>query len=256
MSDSGAVEARLRKQDLRADWLEQLRAWIEDARAAGISEPEAMVLATADADGRPGGRTVLLKGLDERGLVFFSNRGSRKGRELAANPRVAVVFPWYPIRRQVIVDGTVELLDEQASDEYFAGRPYRSRIGALASRQSSVIAGREVLEQARDELKRATRSRGPFPRPSGGAAGASRRRASSSGRAGATAFTIACATAARAAAGSSSDCRRRRVGSRRGCVCARFAMRRAPGGRETATVRSCARIRSAAFFQHTSCSSG
>ncbi len=165
MSDSGAVEAQLREQDLRGDWLEQLRAWIEDARAADISEPEAMVLATADADGRPGGRTVLLKGLDERGLVFFSNRGSRKGRELAANPRVAVVFPWYPIRRQVIVDGTVEVLDEQASDEYFASRPYRSRIGALASRQSSVIPGREVLEQARDELQARYPEPGPVPRP-------------------------------------------------------------------------------------------
>ena len=112
---------------------------------------------------------MLLKGLDERGLVFFSSRGSRKGRELAVNPRVAVVFPWYPIRRQVIVDGAVELLDEQASDEYFAGRPYRSRIGALASRQSSVIPGREVLERLATSSKRATPIRGPFPAPSGGA---------------------------------------------------------------------------------------
>ena len=165
MSDSGAVEQQLREQDLRADWTAQLQAWLGEARAAEIAEPEAMVLATADADGRPGGRTVLLKGLDERGLVFFSNRGSRKGRELAANPRVSVVFPWYPIRRQVIVDGTVALLDEQASDEYFASRPYRSRIGALASRQSSVIPGREVLEQARDELEARYPEGGAVPRP-------------------------------------------------------------------------------------------
>ena len=165
MSDAGDLEAQLREQDLRADWLEQLHAWLDDARAAGFSEPEAMVLATAGADGRPGGRTVLLKGLDERGLVFFSNRGSRKGRELAENPRVAVVFPWYPIRRQVIVDGTVEVLDEQASDDYFASRPYRSRIGALASWQSSVISGREVLEQARDELQARYPEPGPVPRP-------------------------------------------------------------------------------------------
>ncbi len=165
MSDAGALETQLREQDLRADWLEQLRAWLQDARTADLSEPEAMVLATADADGRPGARTVLLKGLDERGLVFFSNRGSRKGRELAENPRVAVVFPWYPIRRQVIVDGTVEVLDEQASDEYFASRPYRSRIGALASSQSSVISRREVLEQARDELQERYPEPGPVPRP-------------------------------------------------------------------------------------------
>jgi len=165
MSEPGAVEQQLREQDLRADWTAQLRAWLGEARAAQIAEPEAMVLATADADGRPGGRTVLLKGLDERGLVFFSNRGSRKGRELAANPRVSVVFPWYPIRRQVIVDGTVALLDEQASDEYFASRPYRSRIGALASRQSSVIPGREVLERARDELEARYPEDGAVPRP-------------------------------------------------------------------------------------------
>ena len=124
-----------------------------------------MVLATADADGRPGGRTVLMKQLDSRGLVFYSNRGSRKGRELAENPRAAAVFPWYAIRRQVIVDGTVEVLDEQASDEYFASRPYRSRIGALASRQSSVISTRQELEEARDQLERRYPPEGPVPRP-------------------------------------------------------------------------------------------
>jgi len=165
MSDSGAGEAQLRERDLRGDWLEQLQAWLQEAQAAGIPEANAMVLATADASGRPAGRTVLMKQLDERGLVFHSNRGSRKGRELAVNPRAAAVFPWHAIYRQVIVDGAVEVLDDESSDEYFASRPYGSRIGALASRQSSVISGREVLEDARSELERRYPQGDPIPRP-------------------------------------------------------------------------------------------
>jgi len=165
MSDPGAEEAQLREQDLRGSWLEQLRAWLEDATAAGIPEPNAMVLATADAGGRPAGRTVLLKGLDEQGLVFYSNRGSRKGRELAENPRVAAVFPWYELRRQVIVEGSVSIVPEAVSDEYFASRPYRSRIGALASHQSSVIGDRGELEAAAAELERRYPAGGDVPRP-------------------------------------------------------------------------------------------
>jgi pyridoxamine 5'-phosphate oxidase len=165
MSDSGAGEAELREQDLRVDWFEQLGAWLADAGAAGIPEANAMVLATADVDGRPSARTVLMKGLDERGLVFYSNRGSRKGRELAANPRATALFPWYPIRRQVIVEGSVSLVAEAVSDEYFASRPYRSRIGALASSQSSVIVGREVLEQAAAELQQRYPPDAEVPRP-------------------------------------------------------------------------------------------
>lgn len=165
MSETGAEEAQLLEQDLRGSWLEQLRAWLDEAREAGIPEPNAMVLATADAGGRPGARTVLMKQLDERGLVFHSNRGSRKGRELAANPRAAAVFGWYAIRRQVIVDGAVAVLDEQASDDYFASRPYRSRIGALASPQSSVISGREALEDARAQLEQRYPPEGSVPRP-------------------------------------------------------------------------------------------
>ena len=165
MSDSGAGEAQLREQDLLEGWVLQLEVWLQDATAAGIPEPNAMVLATADAGGQPAGRTVLLKGLDERGLVFYSNRGSRKGRELGENPRVAAVFPWYALRRQVIVDGSVSLVSEGASDEYFASRPYRSRIGALASRQSSVIADREELELAAAELERRYPPDSEVPRP-------------------------------------------------------------------------------------------
>jgi pyridoxamine 5'-phosphate oxidase len=165
MSDSGAGEAELREQDLRGDWFEQLGAWLTDAEAAEIPEANAMVLATADEGGQPSARTVLMKGLDERGVVFYSNRNSRKGRELAANPRATALFPWYPIRRQVIVEGPVSVVSEASSDEYFASRAYRSRIGALASRQSSVIAGREQLEQAASELARRYPPEGEVPRP-------------------------------------------------------------------------------------------
>jgi len=98
--------------------------------------------------------------------VFHSNRQSRKGGELAANPRAAAVFPWYPIRRQVIVEGAVSLLPDEDSDEYFASRPYRSRIGALASRQSSVIDGRAALDEARSKFEARYPEGSPVPRPS------------------------------------------------------------------------------------------
>src|SRR5258706_12828438 len=96
-------QAGLHERDLAPTWLEQLRRWIADVQTAALREPNAMVLATADGDGAPSARFVLLKGLDERGLVFYTNRASRKGRELGANPRASLVFPWYPLQRQGIV---------------------------------------------------------------------------------------------------------------------------------------------------------
>ena len=251
MSDSGAGEAQLREQDLRGSWFEQLREWLQDATAAGIPEPNAMVLATADAGGRPAGRTVLLKGLDERGLVFYSNRGSRKGRELGENPRVAAVFPWYALRRQVIVDGSVSLVSEDASDEYFASRPYRSRIGALASRQSSVIAGREELELAAAELE------APLPAGRRGPAAAVVGRVADRARC----RRVLAGPARPPARPPALPPRRRGLGRRAPVALAAGATRRRREAvdhlaGETATVRSWARIRSDAFFQHTSCSSG
>lgn len=160
--ERGLDEARL-----AATWLEQFRAWLEDAIGAGLAEPEAMVLATADADGDPSARSVLLKGVDERGFEFFTNRDSRKGRDLAANPHASLVFPWYPLRRQVVVTGTVVEVEQARADEYFASRPYGSRIGAHASRQSSAIAGRSVLEEARAELEARYPASGEVPRPVG-----------------------------------------------------------------------------------------
>jgi pyridoxamine 5'-phosphate oxidase len=147
------------------NWLSQFQQWLEEAVAAGLAEPTAMVLATADARARPSARLVLMKGLDERGFVFYSNRTSRKGADLAANARASLVFPWHAMRRQVIVDGDVEVLDEQSSDEYFASRPYGSQLGAQASRQSTVIASRAVLDAARSRAEASYPPGTRVPRP-------------------------------------------------------------------------------------------
>jgi pyridoxamine 5'-phosphate oxidase len=143
----------LSEDQLAPTWLEQFELWVEDALRAGLPEPNAMVLATASGGGAPGGRTVLLRGFDERGLRFHTNYDSRKGRELAANPRASLVFPWYAQQRQVIVDGDVEVLAAEESDAYFAARPRRSRIAAAASPQSEVIESRAWLEQRFAELE-------------------------------------------------------------------------------------------------------
>jgi pyridoxamine 5'-phosphate oxidase len=128
------------------DPLAVFHEWFEEARAAGVEAPEAMTVATADADGRPSARMLLLKSADERGFTFFTGYESRKGRELAENPRAALVFYWRPLGRQVRVEGTVRRLPEEESDAYWATRPPRSRAAAAASRQSEPIAGRDQLE--------------------------------------------------------------------------------------------------------------
>ena len=126
--------------------LARLRDWYEEAEAAGLPEPDAMALATADPGGRPSVRFVLLKGIDERGVRFFTNYESRKGRELEANPRAALAIYWQPLGRQVRLEGPVERLPAPESDAYYGSRPRESRLGAWASRQGRVIAGREALE--------------------------------------------------------------------------------------------------------------
>jgi pyridoxamine 5'-phosphate oxidase len=138
----------LDERELDADPAAQLRAWLDDARAAGIELPEAMTLATATADGAPSARMVLLKDAGERGLSFFTNYESRKGVELAENPRAALVLYWHALGRQVRVEGTVERLPGAESDEYFASRPPGSRRSAAVSPQSRVIDSREELERA------------------------------------------------------------------------------------------------------------
>jgi pyridoxamine 5'-phosphate oxidase len=155
----------LEEGDLAPTWLEQLQRWLAEVQAAGILEPNAMILATASADGRPNARTVLLKGADAEGLVFFTNYDSVKGAELAANPIASVVFPWVDLQRQVRATGPVRRLDDAASDRYFASRPYGSQIGAAASPQSAVIASRAVLEEAAGALAERYPEGSVVPRP-------------------------------------------------------------------------------------------
>jgi pyridoxamine 5'-phosphate oxidase len=128
--------------------LEKVRAWFMEAEAAGLFEPDAMALATASPDGMPSVRIVLLKGIDSRGLRFFTNYGSRKGRELDANPRAAVTIHWATMHRAVRAEGAVERLTEEESDAYFASRGRESRLGAWASRQGTPIPDRAILEAA------------------------------------------------------------------------------------------------------------
>src|SRR5918993_2036909 len=141
----------------------QVRAWFEAARAAGVHEPEAAALATASPDGRPSVRIVLIRGIDERGLAWYTNRESRKGRELAANPRASVAFHWAALERQVRLEGPVELLSDAESDAYFAGRPHGSRIGAWASRQGTAIPDAAYLDARVAEF--AARYPDEVPRP-------------------------------------------------------------------------------------------
>jgi pyridoxamine 5'-phosphate oxidase len=155
--------AGLEEADLAPTWLAQFGRWFADAVAAPLIEPNAMVVATATPDGRPSARTVLLKGVDERGFVFYTNLDSRKGREARANPWAAIVFPWHEMGRQVIVDGAVRELSDAESDAYFATRPRDARLGALASPQSQVIASRAELDAAHAEL--AARYPDEVPRP-------------------------------------------------------------------------------------------
>ena len=155
--------AELRRADLASDPLEQFRSWFADAGAA-LEVPEAMALATATPGGAPSVRMVLLKGFDERGLVFFSHRTSRKGRELDANPQAALLFHWSPLGRQVRVEGRVDHVSEEESDAYFATRSRDAQLGALASRQSEPLGSRAELDERLAGLK-SDLGEGPVPRP-------------------------------------------------------------------------------------------
>ncbi|MDM4722235.1 pyridoxamine 5'-phosphate oxidase [Micromonospora sp. WMMA1363] len=146
MRDEYAAELGLTEADLAGDWHTQFHQWFTAAVAAGLPEPNAMVLGTADPAGRPSGRTVLLKGYDAEGFVLFTNHGSRKGAELAANPYASLVFPWITMQRQVIVTGLAERIDRAETEKYFASRPRGSQLGAWASSQSRVIPDRVTLE--------------------------------------------------------------------------------------------------------------
>ncbi|HEY2909811.1 MAG TPA: pyridoxamine 5'-phosphate oxidase [Gemmataceae bacterium] len=154
----------LSEAEAGADPFALFQTWIEQAMAASLPEPNAFILATADSQGIPSARMILLKALDDRGFTFFTNYDSRKANEMAANPRVAMVFPWHAIERQVRIEGTVEVVSAAESDAYFAQRPLGSRLGAWASPQSSVIPDREFLERRHTELMRQYPD-GVVPRP-------------------------------------------------------------------------------------------
>ena len=149
---------------MTTDPLAQLQEWYAAARAAGVAEPEAAALATATPDGRPSVRIVLLRGVGPEGIAFYTNYESRKGRELAANPRAALAIHWPAQHRQVRLEGPVERVASDQSDAYFESRPRGSRIGAWASRQGTVLPDRRSLEARFDELEAEWRTR-DIPRP-------------------------------------------------------------------------------------------
>ncbi|MGZ4278629.1 MAG: pyridoxamine 5'-phosphate oxidase [Solirubrobacteraceae bacterium] len=149
------------------DPLRAIAAWLDDARAAGVFEPEAMTVATVDAAGRPSSRYVLLRGLDDQGLAFFTNYASAKARDLAANPRCALTLGWLELHRSVRVEGVAERLPESESDAYFASRPRASRIGAWASPQSEVLPSRAELDDRFAEVERRFAGTEDVPRPPG-----------------------------------------------------------------------------------------
>jgi pyridoxamine 5'-phosphate oxidase len=146
---SGLVE-----KDLAKDPFRQFERWFQEAEAAKLPEPNAMILSTATRDGRPSARTVLLKGLDGRGFVFYSNYESRKGRELESNARASLVFPWIALERQVIIEGAVTKVAREESEAYFHSRPLPSQLAAWASQQSSVVASRGILEDSLKALEK------------------------------------------------------------------------------------------------------
>jgi pyridoxamine 5'-phosphate oxidase len=146
--------AGLSEKDFARDPFRQFEKWFQEAEAAKIPEPNAMILATVGRDGRPGARTLLLKGLDGRGFVFYTNLESRKGRELDANPRASLVFPWIALERQVIAEGPVTPVAREEVAAYFHSRPHPSQLAAWASAQSTIISGRSVLDEAFKQLEK------------------------------------------------------------------------------------------------------
>jgi pyridoxamine 5'-phosphate oxidase len=159
----------LREEDVDRDPIVQFRKWFDEARHTEEGLPEAMALATSGAAGEPSARMVLLKGFDERGFVFYTNTGSRKGKDLAENPRAALVFYWSKAGRQVRITGEVEALPREDVLAYFNSRPVESRLSALASRQSRPVPSRQVLESAVAGLRdRYAESNVPLPDDWGG----------------------------------------------------------------------------------------
>ncbi|MFE7224753.1 pyridoxamine 5'-phosphate oxidase [Nocardioides sp. NPDC057577] len=143
----------LTEGDLAADPFEMFERWYAEARDAGIVEPNAMVVSTVSAEGAPSSRLVLLKGFSADGFTFFTNTASRKGADLATNPRIAVLFPWHPLERQVRIDGIAHEVPRVEVEAYFCQRPRGSQLGAHASHQSRVVTGREELAAAYERVE-------------------------------------------------------------------------------------------------------
>lgn len=154
----------LNEADLAPDPVQQFDRWFQEARAAGVLEPNAMTLATAGADAAPSARAVLLKGYDARGFVFYTNYNSRKGHELAANPQAALLFTWLSLERQVEIRGRVERTSREETEAYFYSRPIANQLGAWASQQSTVVPDRATLERRIEELMKTYRGK-PVPVP-------------------------------------------------------------------------------------------
>ena len=154
---------RLLENHVAPDPLDEFRHWLQEAIRAGVSEPNAMVLATVGPNGQPSTRNVLLKGIEDGGFVFYTNLESRKAAELAANPRVSLCFPWVAMERQVVVCGEASRVSAEASRAYWVTRPRESQVGAWASRQSSVITSRAELEASAVEV--GARFPGEIPLP-------------------------------------------------------------------------------------------
>ncbi len=156
---------QLSENDVKSNPIEQFDHWFDEALKSGIYEPNAMTLATASPDGKPSARIVLLKGFNQDGFVFYTNYLSRKGRELAKNPVVSLVFFWPELERQVRIEGTIEKVSKEESEKYFSSRPKESQIGALASPQSQVIEKREMLEKNLSDLQEKYKDQ-EIPKPS------------------------------------------------------------------------------------------
>jgi pyridoxamine 5'-phosphate oxidase len=157
--------AGLNETDVDSNAIAQFAVWFQQAIDADLREPNAMTLATATLDGKPTARIVLLKGLDDRGFVFYTNYESLKGEQLITNPQAALVFFWNELERQVRIEGKVDRVSNEESDAYFNSRPQDSQIGAWVSPQSQVIASRNVLEIKQQELKTQYNTSQPIPRP-------------------------------------------------------------------------------------------
>jgi pyridoxamine 5'-phosphate oxidase len=162
------MRAGLREKNLAADPLAQFGAWFDEALRSGIPLPNAMTLATATRKGRPSARTVLLKGFDARGFVFYTHYRSRKGRDLEENPQAMLLFCWAELERQVGVEGSVTKVSAPESDEYFASRPLGSRLSAVISPQSEVVESRDALEARLEEASKRWRDAPPRPEQWGG----------------------------------------------------------------------------------------